>query len=365
MSDQTRAPQGDPAEPPLVLKGPAMQFPYMPSPKKLVFGYDPDEFEEFVKEWVPALQSDYVRVERQGGSGDHGIDVAAYRSTQGLEGAWDNYQCKRYKSALNWSTAAGEIRKMFAGVVLGHFVRPTQYVFVAPAFARNLRTALAKPTQTRAKFLEELAETSDEVITRLTADQQQEVTHLAEQTDFAMFVPVDMDLMLEQHKTTPHWATRFPDEQRERPAVMLPPDEHGPEEAQYVQQLMRVYAERWKADADTLELIAQHPTAGAHMRRQREAFYSAESLKRFARDAYPDGHFNAIMDDVHTHTVEVGDKRFELGWDRLQAVLEAAGVVALTETVLTQYVRPLDRKGVCHHLANDGRLKWCEEGGAT
>ncbi|MFF3327706.1 ABC-three component system protein, partial [Streptomyces sp. NPDC002889] len=31
------------------------------------------------------------------------------------------------------------------------------------------------------------------------------------------------------------------------------------------------------------------------------------------------------------------------------------------ETVLSRYVRPLDRKGVCHHLANDGRLTWCEE----
>nr|WP_254885912.1 restriction endonuclease [Streptomyces sp. NA02950] len=271
MSDQTRAPQGDPAEPPLVLKGPAMQFPYMPSPKKLVFGYDPDEFEEFVKEWVPALHPEYVRVERQGGSGDHGIDVAAYRSAQGLEGPWDNYQCKRYKSALNWSTAAGEIRKMFVGVVLGHFVLPAQYVFVAPAFARNLRTALAKPAQTRTKFLEELAETRDEVITRLTADQQQEVAQLAEQTDFAMFVPVDMDLMLEQHKTTPHWATRFPDEPRERPAVMLPPDEHNPEEAQYVQQLVRVYAEQWKADADTLRpgRLSRRTLQSGHGRRPR------------------------------------------------------------------------------------------------
>ncbi|MCX5326341.1 ABC-three component system protein [Streptomyces sp. NBC_00120] len=365
MSDQTRAPQGDPAEPPLLLKGPAMQYPYVPSPKQLVFGYDPDQFEEFVKEWVPALHPEYVRVERQGGSGDHGIDVAAYRSAQGLEGPWDNYQCKRYKSALNWSTAAGEIRKMFAGVVLGHFVLPTQYVFVAPQFARLLRTALAKPAQTRAKFLEELAKTSDEVITRLTADQQQEVAQLAEQTDFAMFVPVDMDLMLEQHKTTPYWATRFPDEPRTRPAVELPPDEHDPEEARYVQQLVRVYAERWKADADTLELIAQHPTAGDHMRWQRQAFYSAESLRRFARDAYPEGHFNAVMDDVHTMAAVVAHKRFELGWDRLQAVLEAACVVALTETLLTQYVRPLDRMGVCHHLANNGRLKWCEEGGAA
>ncbi|MEU6230347.1 ABC-three component system protein [Streptomyces sp. NPDC047042] len=365
MSDQTRAPQGGPAEPPLVLQRPAMQFPYMPSPKKIVFGYDPDEFEEFVKEWVPALEPDYERVERQGGTGDHGIDVAAYRSVQGLEGPWDNYQCKRYKSALNWSTAAGEIRKMFAGVVLGHFARPIRYVFVAPAFARTLRDALAKPEQTRVKFLAELASTSDEVITRLTADQRQEVTELAEQTDFSMFSPIDMDQMLEQHKTTPYWAMRFPDEQRERPAIMTPPDEHDAEEARYVRQLVQVYAERWKSAANTLELIAQHPTASKHMRRQREAFYSAESLRRFARDAYPEGHFNAVMDDVCTVAVEVCDKRYELGWDRLQDVLEAAGGVALTQTVLTRFVRPLDRMGVCHHLANDDRLTWCEEGGAT
>lgn len=37
--------------------------------------YGPDEFEEFAKEWVPALDTKYVLVERHGGSGDHGIDV--------------------------------------------------------------------------------------------------------------------------------------------------------------------------------------------------------------------------------------------------------------------------------------------------
>ncbi|WP_435239166.1 ABC-three component system protein [Streptomyces sp. YPW6] len=365
MSDQARAPQGDAAEPALVLRGPAMQYPSMPSPKKLVFGYDPDEFEEFVKEWVPALNPLYVRVERHGGSGDHGIDVAGYRTPQGLEGPWDNYQCKRYKSALGWSTASAEMRKMFAGVVLGHFIRPTQYVFVAPVIARTLRQALAKPSQARATFLQDLAGTTDEVITRLTAEERRRVAELAGQTDFSMFVPVDMDLMLAQHKTTPAWATRFVDELRERPAILQPPDQPDPGEARYVQELVKVYAERWKEAADTLERIAQHPKAGDHMRRQREAFYSAESLRRFARDAYPDGHFNAVLDDVHTIAVEVSDKRHELGWDRLQAVLEAAGTIGLTETVLSQYVRPLDRKGVCHHLANDGRLTWCEEGGAA
>ncbi|MFM9458154.1 hypothetical protein [Streptomyces europaeiscabiei] len=38
----------------------------MPSPEKIVFTYDLDEFEKFVEEWVPALDSLYVKVERQG-----------------------------------------------------------------------------------------------------------------------------------------------------------------------------------------------------------------------------------------------------------------------------------------------------------
>ncbi len=91
------------AEPPLLLTvlAPSLRMAPMPSPKQMVSFYDPDQFEEFVKEWVPALDSRYVLVERHGGSGDHGVDVAGYLSQQRLEGPWHNYQCKRYAAALS------------------------------------------------------------------------------------------------------------------------------------------------------------------------------------------------------------------------------------------------------------------------
>lgn len=288
-----RVPETERVEPPsgesspLVLAGLAMRLPAMPSPEKIVFTYDPDEFERFVEEWVPALNEEYVRVVRQGGTGDHGIDVAGYLTPQALEGDWHNYQCKRYKGPLTWSIAAAEIRKMFAGAALGYFTVPSRYVFVAPQIGRGLRQDLDRPNATRTKFLDELEASTDPVITALSSDARRTVEKLATSTSFAMFGVVDMATMLAQHRRTPHWFTRFPPDARERPPAMKPPQEHASVEARYVRKLVQVYAERWGEAADTLNRVRSHDSAAAHLRGQREAFFSAESLRLFARDAYP------------------------------------------------------------------------------
>lgn len=355
----------DSTDPPsLTLTGPWLRSHAVPAPKKIVFSYDPDEFEEFVKEWVPALATKYLAVERHGGSGDHGVDVAGYLTSHGLEGAWHNYQCKHYGEALTWSKAAPEMRKMFASVVNGHFTMPQRYVFVAPIIGPRLVRRLSKPSQSREEFLKELETTTDAVIMSLAPEKRRAVRDLAGATDFSMFTTVDMDEMLSLHQTTPHWAVRFPQPPAPRPQRMLPPDVHAPEEARYIQQLVRVYGELWGEQAGSLERVASHDEARDHLRRQREAFYSAESLRLFARDSTTEGHFEAVLDDVYDIVVEVSAGRFEFGWDRLQAVLAASGNVELTKTILTEYVRPLDRKGVCHHLANEDRLIWCRGGAA-
>ncbi|WP_307835527.1 ABC-three component system protein [Streptomyces adelaidensis] len=44
----------------------------------------------------------------------------------------------------------------------------------------------------------------------------------------------------------------------------------------------------------------------------------------------------------------------------MQAVTSQAISAGLTQTVFAQHVRTLDRTGVCHHLANENELTWCE-----
>lgn len=348
---------------PLTLLPPQLRTMPLPSPKQLVILYDPDQFEEFVKEWVPALDVDYHLVERHGGSGDHGIDVAGYLTPQRLEGEWHNYQCKHYSNGLAWGTAAHEMRKMFAAAVDRHFTVPSRYVFTAPIISRGLVRQLAKPSEAREKFLQELASTTDKIFTDLSVEKRHEVTELAAATDFSMFECVDMDVMLEQHRKTPHWSARFSHQEVEGgPEPMAPPPEHQPIEARYIQQLMDVYRERWGQSMSSLEQVVAHAVAREHLRRQREAFYSAEALRLFARDRTPEGHFEAVLDDINDIVVEVAAATHASGWDRLQAALQAAGSIVLTQTVLSPFVRSKDRVGACHHLANADRLIWCPEG---
>jgi hypothetical protein len=336
----------------------------VPEPKQLVPLYDPETFEEFVKEWVPSLakEPEYVLVERLGGSGDHGIDVAGYLSTQRLDGRWHNYQCKRYAKALAWATAAQEMRKMFIAAEAGHFTVPTKYVFVAPAISRVLRAELAKPTDSRKKFLAEFDTTTDALVATLSPSQRARVRALAARTSFAMFECVDLDRMLAQHRTTPHWAQRFPHAPLlQGPREMLPPDEHLEDERRYLQHLLDVYREKFPGQISELAHVAAVSEADGHLKRHRVAFFAAESLKRFARDATGPEYFEKVMRDVYDIVVEVAECRHPDGWTRLANVVTAAGAVQLTPTILTPYVQPAARKGVCHHLANQDRLTWCRK----
>lgn len=363
MSDSSGAGPAGAEQPPLTVLAHSLRMAPMPSPKQMVSFYDPDQFEEFVKEWVPALDTKYVLVERHGGSGDHGVDVAGYLSRKRLEGQWHNYQCKRYTAALSWGTAAGEIRKMFVAAAAGAFTVPTRYVFVAPIISRSLPRQFAKPTECRTKFLQELSTTRDKLVTALTDDQRRAVADLAADTDFAMFECVDLDEMIELHKNTPHYVDRFPYAPfGQGPRQMVPPPQHREDEARYVQHLVDVYREHFPSSVSNLEDVPTIEEASEHLKRQREAFYAAESVRVFARDATHPAYFERVKKDVYDIVVEVAARSYPDGWERHGAVMAVAGALQLTPTVLTPFVETNARKGVCHHLANEDRLTWCREG---
>ncbi|MGW5442755.1 ABC-three component system protein [Streptomyces asiaticus] len=335
----------------------------MATPKQTVtFLYDPDEFEEFVKEWVPTQGAKYVLVERQGGSGDHGIDVAGFLSDAKLEGEWHNYQCKRYKKDLSWGVVAQEMRKMFVAASAGHFTVPTRYVFVALSFGASLKRLISKPSECRAKFLEELSTTKDKLVTSLGAEGRRAVRELAAGTDFGRFSCIDLDQLLEEHMGTPHWLARFPQAPpASGPKKLNLPEQPRHDEAVYVQCLVDVYRERFPDDINNLHQVADVAEAKGHLHRQRVAFFAAEAVRVFARDSTTPEYFDQVKEDVYSIVVEEADRSHPNGWERHAAVMTCAGGIEVTETILKPYVGPMVRKGVCHHLANDNLLVWCRK----
>ncbi|HEV2635259.1 MAG TPA: ABC-three component system protein [Actinocrinis sp.] len=332
------------------------------TPRQHLHFYSDQEWEEFTLEWVRALADPYVLVTRMGGAGDRGADVAACLTHEGTGGEWHCYQCKHYEDALRPADVWPEIVKIFLAKVQGIYELPTRYVFVAPKIGPTLVRLLANPTSLKADFFKAWAKPDSPVGATLGTDDRNAVEALAQMTSFSMFQAPDMDWILELHAGTPHHARRFPTRLKPRPAVDLPPQEQALHEAMYIQKLLAAYNQKHRLTLTTLQEAREHLKTKKHLTRQREAFYSAESLRVFARDSVPVETYSAIETDLYEAVVEVEERDYDLGYERLDAVLEAA-VHHLPNpgNILAPVITVADRKGLCHHLANDDRLTWCKD----
>ncbi|MCC9743104.1 hypothetical protein [Streptomyces sp. MNU89] len=143
--------------PEVVVLAPPTQSAPLPTPQVyLQYIYDADDWEDFTVEWVHQFGTwsgrPYVRVQRMGGAGDRGADVAACLSEQGTAGEWHCYQCKHYLKPLGQSDAFPEMVKIFVAKILGTYELPTRYVFVAPKIGTGLERLLLNPPQLKDEF---------------------------------------------------------------------------------------------------------------------------------------------------------------------------------------------------------------------
>ncbi|MFD7731282.1 ABC-three component system protein [Kitasatospora phosalacinea] len=353
----------EPKSPDVVVLAPRMQGAPLPTPEQVLrFGYSEDDWEDFTLEWVHALGDPYVYVKRMGGAGDRGADIAACLTLQGTDGEWHCYQCKHYLAPLMPSDAWPEMVKIFVAKVQEAYELPTRYVFVAPKIGTTLSRWLLSPKTLKKKFFEEWNKEKSKLGADLDSADRAAVEALAEATDFSMFQPADMGFILKVHRKTSHHVRRFPQQLPARPDVEQPPDEQSIQEAVFVKKLLDVYNEKHGLALQNLQEARAHHKTKGHLVDQREAFYSAESLRVFARESVPPATYRAIEKDLYHAVVDVAAGPYSDGFERLRHVLIAAsGHQPNQANILAPVVTGLDKKGLCHHLANDGHLTWCKE----
>lgn len=335
-------------------------------PKHRIYFYSPGEWEEFILEWATGLGEDgqgnaYVQIKRLGGSGDAGIDVAAFKSSQQLEGPWDCFQCKHYANELTFGDAAKEILKVLWHVNAGDYVLPDRYLFLAPkGAATSLNRLFSTPTKLRAKFLENLKQ-GKPLVKSLNSDHIDMLRTLAAGIDFSLFQAVQLHEVLDVHRRTHYHAVRFGTPLPQRTTPVEPPEVVAETETRYVAELRRVYSEKDSTGIDETAALSEHPTHGRHFQRQRVSFYRAESLRMDARDGVPEGTFEALQGDVYDGVIDVVESNHPSGLHRLTAVLTHSTALSLGQHALVSITKPDDIKGICHQLANDSRLSWTKE----
>lgn len=330
-------------------------------PLTRVVVYDPSEWETFIDEWASScLKSKYVSVLRFSGSSDRGIDVAGFADDKHLAGVWDNYQCKHYGSSIAPATAWPEIGKILWHSFNGHYTPPRAYYFVAPKGTGTTLTQYLANTPTLKAALLKIWDKS--VKNAITSTQsvtlQGNFATYVDAFDFSIFKPLSIREVIEQHRTSPYFVGRFGGGIPARPKVDTPPSDIADGESVYVGQLLAAYADHTKKDVPNHGALKAWKKLEDHFQRQRECFYHAESLRVFVRDKVEPGTFETLQDEVFHGVVDVSTGAHADGLARVDAVTAAAQTLALDAHPLGPSAFIRDRRGICHQLANEDRLKW-------
>lgn len=323
--------------------------------------YSPDEWESFIEEWVAAvLKTKFKTVARFTGAGDKGIDIAGFTDSTGLAGVWDNFQCKHLATTVSPSVAWVELGKILWYSFCGDYKAPRAYYFVAP---KGVGTKLGQLLAHAEKLKKELKEVwdknvSSEITIKCAVALTGDFAAYVESFDFNVFKWISPRELIEQHRATPYFQSRFGGALPARPIPEKPPGEVQDHELRYVSRLLEAYADHKKEAASTVAALKQWKPLQDHLDRQRESFYHAESLRVFLREKIEPGTYESLQDEVLSGVIDTAEDDHIDGFQCVKAVLFASQNMSLDAHPLGQSALLKDRHGICHQLANEDRLKW-------
>lgn len=340
----------------------ALEFENGPKmdPVVVIQTYDAGAWETFVDEWIHSLKNEYSAVMRPTGPGDKGIDVAGFTDDQKLLGIWDNHQCKHYKNPLSFGVIAPEIGKILWHSFNGVYVPPRSCAFIAPKGpSTSLGLLLANAENLKSEVLGKWQKMiSDKITSKQCVELTGGFETYVNEFDFSIFSAPSPRSVIEAHKKTPYYPGRFGGGLPSRPVAETPPDDIGNHEIEYTKKLFDAYADHKGQTVSSATDLNAWSNLKEHFRRSREAFYHAESLRVFVREKADPGTFASLQDEIFDGVVDTCESVHEDGFARVVAVTGSAQSLALDAHPLNKNALPKDRRGICHQLANDGRLTW-------
>lgn len=132
----------------------------------------------------------------------------------------------------------------------------------------------------------------------------------------------------------------------------------------YVNELLDAYADAENLEQLSKQSLLEYPKYNMNFQRQRKNYYAAETIRRSARDAFSESdinHFDVLKEETYDGIVDVCSQDYPHGFARLNGVMKHATILRIEKCLLSHipnWIGNSEKKGVCHILVNDGRIKW-------
>lgn len=322
---------------------------------------DEDSFEQFTLEWLYGCKKDkYSSIKRIGGAGDKGRDVVAYYN----DGSVDYYQCKHYNTALAPSNYYLELGKLCYYTYNKEIPMPKEYYIIA---SNDVGTSLQDLLDNPIKLLSKLRQNWDNYcktkITKTTeVSLENSLSDYIDTFDFTIVNTYPIAQVIDEYLDTIYGSIRFGGRRLNMPTLISPTDEIETDEMPYISALLEAYSDELGVQISTIEGLKAYNTYFRNLNRQRKDYYSAETIRRFVRDTLTDSQqFDVLKDEVYDGIIDTHEQDYDSGYKRLVEDLKQAAVINTSKCMLDSKLHCIgvsERKGVCHMLVNDNKLKW-------
>lgn len=333
---------------------------HIPAIKKITL-FSPNEWEEFVEEWLTTKNQYYTSIDRLGGAGDQGRDVIGFiTEAKGSSYEWDNFQCKHYDHALCPSDVWDEFGKLCYYTFIGDFPIPNRYFFVCPHnVGAALSNLLRNPENLKAGLIKNWDKYCSQKITKkLEINLDGKLLDYINTFDFSIFDKITPLSLVQEHQNTPFYIPRFGGDLPPRPTFENAPDIILSHELPYINELIKAYGSDAGRKIDSVDDLRDGERYQKHFLRSREYFHQAEQLKNFSRDKLPPETFEVLKGEVFSGTIDIVEDDHETGFICVKEVEKEARKLNVASNPLDKCSDGNDRVGICHQLANDGRLTW-------
>tara|TARA_B110000971_G_scaffold209551_1_gene235810 strand:+ start:482 stop:1651 length:1170 start_codon:yes stop_codon:yes gene_type:complete len=328
-----------------------------PLPKvKRLETFDEDTWEDITLELVHNWKTQYQKVVRCGGGGDLGRDVISYTQNK----AWENFQCKYYAKPLTLDEAIREVGKIIYYSYKGKYPVPIKYYFVSP---KGVTTQLLNHLMDSEKLKDELIKRWDKQCrTKITAKHKIEldadlILYINSSIDFKIFDHIPPLDIIELHSQTTYHAIRFGASTRKRPKAIIPPSTLEASELTYTSELLLAFGDAEGKDVNNVNLPT-FPEYEQEYHSARRNYYWADGLEEFSKDWLPIVCYKELLDECYETISPVIKSDHKNGYERYLKVSAQAAVTNYSSHPLHHYIKVQDKKGLCHHLVNEEKVRW-------
>ena len=149
-----------------------------------------------------------------------------------------------------------------------------------------------------------------------------------------------------------------------RPANVPVPAVATDDEQKYISELYLAYADAEGLDSFSDDDLSSFPDYAEDLDDRRIDFYAAETIRRGVLELGSGGlsdQFDVLKSETFTGVKDTAKRTHPNGFDHMLAVMEQAVLIPVTNYLLSAspyWISGKIKKGVCHHLVNDGKLVW-------